>query len=285
MKKLKHLAEFWLMKFLFAGFRLLPLDAASYIGGLMARVIGPRLKAHQTAESNLSAVFPGMDSEERYRVLDAMWDNLGRVAAELPHLPGPGLLARVTLRGTENFPPRGQPSIFFSGHFGNWELAHPAAFQQGFPVAAIYRHANNPLVDDFITRIRASHAGEMIPKGAKHSIRIIRAIRSGMTLAMLVDQKMNEGIAVPFFGRPAMTAPAMAELALRYDLPVIPARVLRTGGAHFEITLFPALVPEKTGDTQADVLALMTRVNAQLEGWIREYPAQWFWVHQRWPKD
>ena len=91
------------------------------------------------------------------------------------------------------------------------------------------------------------------------------------------------GFAVPFFGRPAMTAPAIAELALRYDMPIIPARVMRTHGCHFEATAYPPLVYEKTGDTARDTLAIMTQINALLESWIREYPAQWFWVHKRWP--
>ena len=95
---------------------------------------------------------------------------------------------------------------------------------------------------------------------------------------MLVDQKMNDGIAVPFFGVPAMTAPAIAQLALRYDLPILPAYVLRKSGAHFEAHMFPALEYEKTGDAEKDTLAIMTAINQMLEGWIRAHPEQWFWV-------
>jgi KDO2-lipid IV(A) lauroyltransferase len=113
---------------------------------------------------------------------------------------------------------------------------------------------------------------------------MVRAIKGGHTLAMLIDQKMNEGIAVPFFGRDAMTAPAIAELALRYDMPIIPARVFRTKGCHFDARAYPPLVIEKTGDMEKDVLAIMTQINAQMEAWVREKPEQWFWVHQRWPK-
>jgi Kdo2-lipid IVA lauroyltransferase/acyltransferase len=284
MKTLKHHIEFWLLKLLFTAFRALPLDVASYAGGFMARCIGPLLRAHKTAKINLAQVFPDMPREERYQVIRAMWDNLGRVAGELPHLPGTELISRVKVVGEENFPAPGQPALFFSAHFGNWELAHPTAFRHGLPIVAIYREANNPAVDAFVTAIRATHADDMIPKGAKHSIRIIRAIKARKPVAMLIDQKMNEGIAVPFFGRPAMTAPAIAELSLRYDLAIVPARIMRTHGAHFEATIFPPIHPEKTGDTQADVLALMTRINSMLEQWICEKPAQWFWVHQRWPK-
>jgi KDO2-lipid IV(A) lauroyltransferase len=108
-------------------------------------------------------------------------------------------------------------------------------------------------------------------------------LRRGAHLALLADQKLNDGIAVPFFGRPAMTAPALALLALRFDCTVLPARVERLRGAHFRLTLYPPLELPRSGDRDADVAALMERVNRTLEGWIRERPEQWFWLHNRWP--
>jgi KDO2-lipid IV(A) lauroyltransferase len=94
---------------------------------------------------------------------------------------------------------------------------------------------------------------------------------------------MNDGIPVPFFGHPAMTAPALAEFALRYDLPLIPARVVRKrGGAYFNAKVYPPLEFTRTGDKEKDI---MTAVNAMIESWVREYPDQWFWVHKRWPKE
>ncbi len=101
---------------------------------------------------------------------------------------------------------------------------------------------------------------------------------------MLVDQKMNDGIAVPFFGRDAMTAPALARLARRFDCVVVPARVERIKGAHFRLVCETPLDVPKTEDQHADVLALMTAVNATVERWIRADPKQWFWLHRRWPE-
>jgi KDO2-lipid IV(A) lauroyltransferase len=100
---------------------------------------------------------------------------------------------------------------------------------------------------------------------------------------MLADQKMNDGIPVPFFGRPAMTASALAVLALRFDCDVLPARVERLGGAHFRLTVFPPLPLPRSGDHHADVAALMAQVNQTLEEWIRDRPGEWFWLHRRWP--
>jgi Kdo2-lipid IVA lauroyltransferase/acyltransferase len=121
-----------------------------------------------------------------------------------------------------------------------------------------------------------------VPQGA---VKIARAIKNNEAIAMLVDQKMNDGIPVPFFGLTAMTAPAIAELALRYDAPIIPARVIRIKGANFETIIYPPLVYTKTGDKGKDVYNIMLTINQMLESWIREHPEQWFWVHKRWPKD
>jgi KDO2-lipid IV(A) lauroyltransferase len=101
---------------------------------------------------------------------------------------------------------------------------------------------------------------------------------------MLVDQKMNDGIAVPFLGRPAMTAPAVARFALKYRCPVIPARVQRVKGAHFRMTFYPPLDLPNSGDVKADTLAMMTAVNDLIGSWIREAPGQWLWLHRRWPE-
>jgi KDO2-lipid IV(A) lauroyltransferase len=102
---------------------------------------------------------------------------------------------------------------------------------------------------------------------------------------MLVDQKMNDGIAVPFFDRPAMTASAVAELALKFRCPVVPLRCERLGGAHFRVTALPPLLLPDTGDRIADSYSLMLNINQLIESWIREHPEQWLWLHRRWPAE
>ena len=176
----------------------------------------------------------------------------------------------------------GRRMIIFSGHIANWEIAALAAAQYGARITQIYRAANNPLVDRLIARFRGDR-GEYIPKGAAAARRAFAALYRGEHLTLLADQKLNDGIAVPFFGRPAMTAPALALLALRFDCDVLPARVERLEGAHFRLTVFPPLPLLRSGNPQADVAALTARVNAILEAWIRDRPEQWLWVHRRWP--
>ena len=267
---------------------LLPLDWASALGGVLARLIGPHLGITRRARLNLRAALPDLSDAEIETIVCGMWDNLGRVAFEYPHLRKIKVFARdrrIELRGLQNLErslAANRRVILFSGHLGNWEIAALAGGQYGLDIAQIYRAANNPMVDAMLARLRG-HLGELIPKGAVASRRAVAALRRGGHLSLLADQKLNDGIAVPFFGRDAMTAPALAVLGLRFDCDVLPVRVERLHGAHFRLTVYPPLVVPQSKDRDADTLALMTEVNRTLEAWIRERPEQWFWLHRRWP--
>jgi len=286
--RLAHRLQAWGAAVLFGAFGLLPIDWASAIGGWLARRVGPFLGISKRARLNLSRALAGLSDAETERIVAGMWDNLGRVIAEYPHLGEIRVFdpnGRIQTLGFEHIDravAAGRRMIIFSGHIANWEIGMLAAVQYGISVAQIYRAANNPLVDRMITRFRGS-GGELIPKGTVAARRAIAVLRRGAHLTMLADQKMNDGIPVPLFGRPAMTASALASLALRFECDVLPARVERLGGAHFRLTVFPPLPLPRTRDHHADVAALMTRVNQTLEAWIRNRPEEWFWLHRRWP--
>lgn len=284
-----HPLEAALVYPLYGLFRLLPLDTASAIGGWIGRNLGPYLPVTRRAVDNLRRAFPEKTAAEIARIVAAMWDNLGRVAAEYPQLDRiviDGRARRVTIQGADIvdfLKHSSKPGILFSAHFGNWELASVAADRSGIALTRIYRAANNRLIEKLIRHGRRDIAGALVPKGAAGARETLAALKAGGYVAMLIDQKMNDGIAVPFFGRDAMTAPAIAQLALKFDCPVVPARVERLDGARFRVTVFPPLALPNTGDRRADVLAAMTKINAVLEGWIRERPEQWLWLHRRWP--
>ncbi len=268
--------------------------AASNLGSHIARTIGPWLPVSRVAEANLSRALPELDARARRRVLLGVWENLGRTVAELPHVgalqrtaDGPGWECEddtelLALRD------RGGPAIFFSGHLANWEIGLSVAASLGLTVSWFYRAASNPLADAAIQDMRREAMGAGVPMFAKGSTgargAMAHLLRGGM-LGMLVDQKLNEGLAVPFFGRPAMTTPALAQFALRYRCPVIPIHPVRLGPARFRVICEPPMALPDTGDRAADVYALSLAVNATLERWIREQPECWLWLHRRWPKD
>lgn len=271
-------------------FRILPLDAASWLGGRIGGLLGPWLPVNRVARRNLERAFPEKSADEIAAILRGMWDNLGRVLGEWPHIAELRLYedtARFTIDGAEYadlLRDDGRPGIFISAHLGNWEIGTLAVTQRGAPLDQVYRAANNPFVDRLIVKARRSVTGCLIRKGSAGARQLIAGLKAGHHLAIMIDQKMNDGIPVPFFGRPAMTASALVDFALRFDCPVVPGRVIRRGGARFHMIIEAPLPIIRTGDRHADLIANMTRINALFEGWIREHPEQWFWVHKRWPE-
>lgn len=267
---------------------------ASHLGGYVARTVGPWLPVSRVAEANLRRALPELDARARRRVLLGVWENLGRTMAELPHVgtlqrtaDGPGWECQddTALRTLRD---RSGPAIFFSGHLANWEIGFAVAATLGLKVSWFYRAASNKLADAAIQAMRRKSTGAAVPMFAKGSAGAREAmahLRRGGLLGMLVDQKLNEGIAVPFFGRPAMTTPALAQFALRFRCPVIPIRPVRLGPARFRVVCEPPLALPDTGDRTADHYALTLAVNATLERWIREQPESWLWLHRRWPKE
>jgi KDO2-lipid IV(A) lauroyltransferase len=274
--------------------RLLGPASASNLGGCVMRRIGPWLPVSRIAERNLARAMPHLSRPARARIVRGMWENLGRTAAELPHLPALGRSASgpgwecpddAALRALRE---RGGPALLFSGHLANWEIGFPVAAAYGLRVSWFYRAASNPLAERAIQALRGAATGPdvpMFPKSAEGARAALGHLRRGGLLGMLVDQKLNEGVAVPFFGHPAMTTTALAQFALRLRCPVLPLRPVRLGPARFRILCDPFLELPDTGDRAADVIALTTAVNATLERWIREHPDSWLWMHRRWPEE
>ena len=277
--------------FLFLGiFAVLPVNAASALGGWLGRTIGPRLAISRRALSNIARAMPETTPQRRREIVHAMWENLGRVAGEYPHIGritrDAGKGGRVEIVGAEHLDavrPDSVPGILFSGHFANWEVFALSVGACGVRYAQVYRAPSNPLVDRVLFRLRRLPTEKQIPKGTQGARMAIDILKHGGEVGMLVDQKMNDGIAVPFFGRDAMTAPAVAQLGLKFGCVVIPTRLERLRGCRFRVTFLPPMELPASGDRARDVHTAMERINTLLEGWIRERPEQWLWLYRRWP--
>ncbi len=268
--------------------RLFSPEGASNLGGFLGRTIGPRLGITRRARQNLRLAFPEKTSPEIETIVRGMWDNLGRVAAEYPHL---GRIAaadsdRVELvniddvRALPNGPTAG---ILVSAHLANWEILPVVAARTGIDMMGVVREPNNPYVRPLLERLRGIAGGERTDKGSRGAREAVQVLRNNRVLAMLIDQKMNTGISLPFFGAEAMTLVAPAQLALRFRCPLVPIRVERLGPARFRVEAQPPLVLPETTDRDAAVAQIMTELNRILENWIRERPEQWLWLHRRWP--
>lgn len=287
-----HRIEYALALALGGAFRLVGVDAASALAGRFLRAAGPLIgPIHQRGVANLRLAFPEMSAAEVQAVLRDAWENLGRTAAEFSHLGAfhPDEGGRIETVGRAKFDAviaSGSPAIFVSAHIANWEVMPVFMHAAGLDYAFVYRAANNPLVDGLIIRTRgAAMSRRQIPKGKRGGRDLIEALKAGASLAMLVDQKLTSGgIASPFFGVPAMTAPAAARLALKFGAPVIPIRNERLAGARFRIIVGDPIAFEPSGDANADAQALTDRINLEIETMIRHQPGQWLWFHRRWGK-
>lgn len=268
--------------------RLLPFAWASALGGFLGRTFGPLMGKSAVARRNLKAAFPEKSAQEIEAIVREVWDTLGRAAFEFPlmdRLLGGPDRARLEIAGREHLEAalaRGKPVLFFGAHLGNWEVPPVATAVLGFTANSFYRAPNNPLLLKLFGQRKTP--GELIPKGAPGAKRAFTLLRKGEHLGILIDQKLNDGIAVPFFGRDAMTGTALAEFALRFDAPMVPIRCLRLQGARFRLEFHAPLDVPRTGERAEDVRAIMTAANAVLESWIRETPGQWLWLHRRWPE-
>jgi len=272
-------------------FRLLPIDAASWIGGKLFRWLGPLTKTHQVAVQNLKLAFPEKDEAWHARVLGDQWESNGRTVAEFPNmdrlLPSTGRVEVVNGERLTEIAQGGKPVVFVSGHFSNWEIMPAAIVNSGVDCEITYRAANNPYVDKRIRDSRFRYGVRLFaPKGGDGAREMLEGMKQGRSVALMNDQKFNRGgVAAPFFGRPVMTAPGPTRLALRFGTVLQPMTVERTKGARFRAVVHDPIVLEETGDRTADIAEGVRRITAFVEDQVRKRPGEWFWVHRRWPKE
>jgi len=270
--------------------RRLPIDLVSDLGAAFLGTFGPLTSADRTARRNLQIAFPGADAQETARLVKAQWRETGRFFFEFPILDR--IIAdpsRVEVVGRERLQALAQgsgPVVLISGHFANFEVMSAAIVHEGVPCQITYRATNNPYVDRRVRASRARYGVKLFaPKGLEGTREMMRAFGGGESVALMNDQKFNGGVAAPFFGVTAHTAPGPATFALRFKIPIVPMSVQRLRKARFRVVVHEPMVLEDTGDRNADIEAGVRRINAFVEDRVRERPTEWFWVHKRWPKE
>ncbi|MBD3308737.1 lipid A biosynthesis acyltransferase [candidate division KSB3 bacterium] len=267
--------------------RKLAFRAGEQIGELMYRTMRRR---RQIGDTNLSIAFgDALSDQEKARILRSTFRNLGKSLVELLHFPKMSkayLQEKVQIVGQENYLAamrKGKGMIYLTAHIGNWEMSSHAQSAAGYPLNIVVRPLDNPLLDKMVTKLRTLHGNTVLTRG--HGLKqILAALRKKQAVGILMDQNTlrSRGIFVEFFGKPACTIPVIALLALRYDVPVIPGFIVRTGFDTHALHLGPEIEIQRTGDTQRDIAANTARFNQIIEDFIRRYPDQWFWIHNRW---
>ncbi len=267
--------------------RLLPVDAASALGGWFLTTFGPMTGVRKTVDRNLRIAFPDMTADERARLAKAQWEETGRTFAEFPLMdritPRNGRVEVVGGHYLEEIVRDRIPTIFVSGHFSNYEVMAAVVVQAGVQGRLTYRAINNPFIDKRVIESRRRYGVELFSaKGVDSARELYQCLDQGDSIGMMVDQKFTFGVSVPFFGKRAPTNPGPARFALRANARIQPLSVTRLKGARFRMTLHEPFRVERSGDRNADVEAAMLRITRFIEDRVRERPEQYFWVHRRW---
>jgi KDO2-lipid IV(A) lauroyltransferase len=262
----------------------LPLEAASWGSGLAWRLIAPRLQRQERVLRNLKLAFPELSDRERKRIAAAMWENLGRTFGESFHLREIAANERIRFEPKERLDEmiRGGPCVVCGLHLGNWEVVGYTGKLMGAPFTAVYQRLSNPLVDEESRKLRAFlYDGGLVPKTPVTARTLMKAAKSGGYPAFLADLRDDNGAAVPFFGKPALSTVFPALLARKTGLPLYAGAAFREPKVRFVIRVERVEIPH-TDDQAADAVAGTAALHAQFEAFIRRAPEQWMWAHRKW---
>jgi KDO2-lipid IV(A) lauroyltransferase len=223
-----------------------------------------------------------------------VWENLGRVGAEFAHLdkvwdydPDHPERSRIetsarTLELFEQLRLDGKPALIFASHLGNWELPAVAAVAHGLDTAVLFRRPNIASADRLVQEMRSVKMGTLVAGGSGAPFKLAQALQDGKHVGMLIDQHFSNGVDVTFFGRKAKANPLLARLLRQIECPIHGARVVRLPGNRFRAELTEEIPPVRDANGKIDIQGTMQAVTSVIEGWVREYPEQWLWLHRRW---
>ncbi len=272
---------------LFGLLRLMGVERASGFGGKLLRTLGPLTGTHKTVTRNLRIAFPDMGAAERDRLAVDQWEQTGRTFAELAVMdrltPESGRIDIVGLERLHAVRDSGRPVVLISGHLANFEVMAAVIMAAGVPCQVTYRAANNPYVDALIRQSRERYGIKLFAPKGDGTRELMAGMKRGESIALLVDQKYNQGPEVEFFGQPVNASPGAARMALKFGTVMQPLSVVRLPGVRFRVTAHEPIIVPDTGDKAADVRAGVQAANRFVEDRVREHPVDWFWVHKRWP--
>lgn len=272
--------------------RLLPADSALNFVEKAAGIIGPRIPRNRIGLENLRLAFPEKSESERREILKKSWQNLGRTTAEYIYLDqifdleNPDLeFERVQFSNIEVFEKLrddGKPAIIFAAHLANWELLPVCAAKYGLKLQALFRAPNNKFIAKKLANMRGGVMDGLVSSRPGSAFQLSGSLKKGEHVGLLVDQKFFRGIQVDYFGHPALTSPLLAKLLRSCDCPVHGARTIRLPNGRFRLEITDEISIPKDSNGEVDIQATTQKITGIVEGWVREYPEQWLWVHKRW---
>jgi KDO2-lipid IV(A) lauroyltransferase len=262
--------------------------------GWFMRKVGPLLREHRIGRDNLVAAFPDKPAAEIEQILAGVWDNLGRYGVEFaqierlrnadPSRSDDDIVADPKTSALfHELRHDGKPALIFASHLANWELPALVAARHGLETAVLFRRPNIRAVSDAVLKIRAGCMGTLVATGLDAPVKLLRMLEADRHVAMLADQHFVKGVEVTFFGRRCKANPLIAQLARHVECPIHGTRVVRRSDPNrFTIEMTEPIEPARDAEGRIDIQGTMQVITSVIEGWVREHPEQWLWLHRRW---
>tara|TARA_B100000886_G_scaffold288956_1_gene213978 strand:+ start:1136 stop:2002 length:867 start_codon:yes stop_codon:yes gene_type:complete len=286
MKQIKYLLQFIIIILFFLIFKILGLKISKIISSFIFKKIGPLFRSRIISDTNLSKVFTKLDTNQRKIVINNMWENYGKIFAEYMFLDkfrtSPNFQNKIIIKNQEELTKvktQSKPVIFISGHFNNFELMAMHIEKSGINLAAIYRPLNNKFLNPLMESIRKKYiCKKQIKKGISGTKQLLEEYKKGSSIALMIDQRVSEGVKCDFFGYNALTTTIPAQFIKKFNLSVIPVYIERLHDEKFKLEISKSIQFSKENSLEEITLKL----NKILEQMIIKNPDQWIWTHNRW---
>ena len=286
MKNIKYLLQFIFVMFFFGIFKIIGLKNSKNLSGNLMTLLGPMFRSKKIIFSNLSKAFPNLNDLEKERILKKMWFNYGRIFAEYMFIKdfrnnskefnkiiveNPEILEKIKIDS--------RPVIFISGHFNNFELMAMEIEKSGIDLAAVYRPLNNRFINPIMENIRKKYiCKKQIKKGLTGTKELLLNFKKGTSIALMIDQRVSQGIQCNLFGQKALTTTIPAQFVKKFNAKIVPVYIERKNNKNFKINFQNPI--EFTKDSSIETIT--TKLNILLESMIVKNPDQWIWSHNRW---
>ena len=285
MKTIIYFFQYIFVIIFFSLFKILGLKKSSYLGGKIFEKIGPLFRSKIIIDRNLKKAFPNIEQRKTDLITNMMWNNYGRVFAEYMYIKDfrvGKLKSNIELIGDEvleEIKQQNKQVVFVSGHFSNFELMALSLEKKGIKLSAIYRPLNNIFLNKIIENIREKYiCKNQIKKGLGGMKKLIKLKKNNFSTALMIDQRVSEGILSSFFNSQALTTTVPAQLVKKFNIPIVPVYIQRKEGIKFKI-----IVEKPLKFSEADKIEDITiKLNQVLEKMILRKPEQWIWSHNRW---
>tara|TARA_Y100000389_G_scaffold108587_1_gene105731 strand:- start:1881 stop:2741 length:861 start_codon:yes stop_codon:yes gene_type:complete len=285
MKNVKYFFQYILIIFLLSIFRLVGFKHAIKLSGLIFLIIGPLFRSNKLIYSNLDIAFPNLKIAEKKKITKNMWRNYGKILAEYVFIKDfriSKLSQNIKIQGQEvlnKIKKNNKPVIFISGHFNNFELMAMHIDRSGLDLAAIYRPLNNIFLNKVMEKIRKNYiCKKQIKKGIAGTKLLLKYFKKGTSIALMIDQRVSQGIKSNFFSKKASTTTIPAQFIKKFKCEVVPVYIARTNDDNFKLIFNnPLKFPNNSS-----INSITEELNKVLEKMIKTNPDQWIWSHNRW---